>query len=141
VTTSSRKLERLPPPSSLTRPGACSCNNETISRTFTIPVRLAYLAVIAKVRKPYKPPAPDVFCPGIRRVAGYAGATANVKLTFPVGHPMGSDHCFVHSAMMRTSVGVWLSDKDMLFTQGSDLAQYIPGSTRVLPARRDILRE
>jgi hypothetical protein len=63
VTTSSRKLERLPPPSSLTRPGACSCNSETISRTFTIPVRLAYLAVIAKVRKPYKPPAPDVFCP------------------------------------------------------------------------------
>jgi hypothetical protein len=74
-------------------------------------------------------------------VARYLAQRPNVKLTFPLGHPMGSDHCFVHSAMMRTSVGVWLGDKDMLFTQGSDLAQYIAGSTQVLPARRDILRE
>ena len=42
-------------------------------------------------------------------------------------HP--KDSCVF--AMMRTSVGVWLSDKDMLFTQGSDLAQYIAGSTQV----------
>ena len=51
----------------------------------------------------YKPPEPDVFVPAfaawpaaLRRPApaGHitAGATANVKLTFHLGHPMGSDH-------------------------------------------------
>ena len=50
----------------------------------------------------YKPPAPEVFVPALRRVAGcatptgsagHAGATAKLKLTFHLDHSAGADQC------------------------------------------------
>jgi hypothetical protein len=54
----------------------------------------------------YKPAAPEVFVPYIRRVAGcatptgsasHASATANLKLTFHVNHSAGADQLVLES--------------------------------------------
>jgi Integrase core domain len=63
--------------------------------------RRHYNAVRPHASLGYRPPAPEVFVPAFRRVAGcatstgsagHAGATASTKLTFQPDHSMKADH-------------------------------------------------